>query len=251
MITPKGFKKQNTEVRPRLIISVEGKAKDGKTHFALTAPAPICFFNLDKGIEGVIHKFSNKEIYVSDYPVAIDPSDKYPDMTKVAPIWEKFKEDYITALNAGAPTHLSQGIRTIIIDTATEANELIKLARLGKLSQVVPFNYVPVNYEFKSLLDQALICPRNVNIIFLHQQHTKWVDGHATREVERAGFKSMEFIVQAYLRSFYDDGCFNLEILDCRHNKSLKGFTMAGNDTCNFQTVASMLLPQFPAEVWQ
>ena len=244
MLPPKGFKKPNTEVRPRLIISLEGLSKAGKTHFALTAPDPICFFNLDKGIEGVIHKFvQKKEIFVSNYPIPLDPRDKYPDMNKVIPVWEQFKADYVTALESG--------VKTIVIDTATEANELIKLARLGKLTQILPFNYIPVNYEFKALIDQALICPKNVNVIFIHKQHVKWVDGHATKDLERAGFKDIEFIVQAYLRNFHDEDGFNIEMLDCRHDKSLKGVVLTGTDVCNFQTIASMILPQFPPETWK
>lgn len=41
----------------RVIANVEAKQKAGKTHFCLTAPDPIVFFNFDQGLEGVIEPF--------------------------------------------------------------------------------------------------------------------------------------------------------------------------------------------------
>ena len=51
----------------RLVISLAGFEKTGKTHLAFTGKSPIVIFNLDLGTEGVIEKFqaAGKEIYPS------------------------------------------------------------------------------------------------------------------------------------------------------------------------------------------
>ena len=55
----------------RLVISLAGFEKTGKTHLAFTGKSPIVIFNLDLGTEGVIEKSqaAGKEIYVYDVPV--------------------------------------------------------------------------------------------------------------------------------------------------------------------------------------
>jgi len=63
-----GFDLADTEVKPRVILSVEGREKEGKSHLAMTAPGPIGIINMDLGLEGVVHKFArDKKIYVSSY----------------------------------------------------------------------------------------------------------------------------------------------------------------------------------------
>ena len=119
-----GFKKVSSEIKPRLIASVSGKEKHGKTSFALSAPGPIIYFNLDFGQEGVIDKYSgDKDIYEKEYKFTrLETADRY------VTLWTGFVTDFRAALQSKA--------RTIIIDTATEAWELVRLARFGKLAQV-------------------------------------------------------------------------------------------------------------------
>ena len=47
-----GFTKVKSGIKKkRMVVAVEGREKDGKTSFALSAPAPIAIFNLDTGLE--------------------------------------------------------------------------------------------------------------------------------------------------------------------------------------------------------
>ncbi len=46
----------------------------------------------------------------------------------------------------------SKEIKSIVIDTASEAWELVRLARFGKLTQVMPQHYGPVNTEFRDMI---------------------------------------------------------------------------------------------------
>ena len=55
-------------IKRRLIISLEGPEKNGKTHFSLTAPGPIAFINFDIGHEGVIEKvIPEKKVFIQHY----------------------------------------------------------------------------------------------------------------------------------------------------------------------------------------
>jgi len=242
MKAPSGFTVASSEVYPRLIISMEGRPKQGKSHFALTAPDPICYLNLDSGLEGVVHKFSgDKQVFVSKYESPVNLKDTYPDKDQAEKVWHQFKGDYARAVYSEA--------RTVVVDTATEAHELVRLARFGKLSQVQSWNYGPVNYEFKSLLDEALKNPK-VNVIFLHKQKDQYVKDKRTGLYERAGFSGIEYIVQDFMQIFWDDEGPNIEFLDSRHNKDLVGTVITGLDVCNFQTVAMMLMPDVDPSAW-
>ena len=242
MNLPANFKKADAVVYPRLVLSVEGLPKHGKTHLALTAPDPIAYLNLDNSLESVIHKFAtNKQVFVSNYDAPVNPKDAYPDIDKTIAVWQQLKQDFMTAL--------SSGVRTVVVDTCTEMYELVRLARLGKLSQVQPFQYGLPNYEFKALLDEA-VKNTKVNTIFLHKMKDKYVKEKRTGEYERAGYSGMSYIVQAFLRVFYDEDGFNLEVLDSRHEKSLAGMVLTGNDVCTYQTIASMLLPSVDPDAW-
>ena len=134
---PKGFKKLTIGSKPpsRLIMAASGREKQGKSHFALTAPSPIAYFDLDIGTEGVIDKFvaNGKEIYHNDYNYHLLKDIRKQGPVDVAPyieMWEKFKSDYVSILESP--------VRTLVIDTATELWELLRMSRFGKLDQVMP-----------------------------------------------------------------------------------------------------------------
>jgi len=138
------FRKLTATKPGRLILSVEGMEKEGKTHFALTAPGPIALFNIDCGTEGVVEKFLPfKDIYTVDYP-----NRRYETQADYDDTWAQFLEDYYAALD-------SSHYRTLIIDTATELWEMIRLCRLQKLTQVMATDYSPVNHEFRGLINSA------------------------------------------------------------------------------------------------
>src|SRR5574343_408421 len=62
----------NQEEAPyRLIVSISGDEKTGKSHFTLTAPEPIFYFNIDRGTEGVVGKFQadGKKVFIYEIVV--------------------------------------------------------------------------------------------------------------------------------------------------------------------------------------
>lgn len=234
-----GFEIADDTVQPRIVISVCGLEKQGKTHFALTAPGPIALFNLDIGTEGVVNKFVREGKQIAVYDMSM------PDVNEAEAVWEKFAKAYRGVLK-------DKWVRTIVWDTATEMWELLRLARFGKLTQVMPYHYGPVNAEYRKLLRAAY--DSNKNVILLHKMKAVYVNDKRTSDYERAGFSDTGFLVQVNAQVYRDvadeentNPDFNLYIKDCRQNAELAGFELAG-PMCNFATMASFILPDTDME---
>lgn len=218
------------EARRRLIVCVQGLEKKGKTHFALTAPDPIAFMSLDVGTEGVVEKFINgehaaKEIYISTYRNFIKRNLK-GEVDTVATTngaereWSKFMKDYEIALG--------MGVRTVIVDTASEMWELLRLSAFGKLDQVPSFMYGPVNGTFRELVRMAY--DSDTNLMLLHKYKKQYKSNEWSGKYERAGFGDVGYLSQVVVEcdrkpkdKHGDGGEFFTKILDCRQNANTVG----------------------------
>ena len=246
---PKGFKKLTPDAKKasRLILAVSGREKQGKTHFSLTVPGPIAYFDLDIGTEGVVEKFVNngKVIYHNDYNYHIlkDIRSKGPiDPTPYVEMWEGLKSDFVAVLE-------SNQVKSIIFDTATEIWELLRMSRFGKLTQVMPHNYGPVNAEYRGLLRLAYMS--NKNLVLLHKMKAEYVNDKRTGHFERSGFSDTGFMVQVNVRCWRrrEDGVFGLTVEDCRQNPDMSGMELE-SPMCDFPTVAAMVT-ETDTEVWK
>jgi len=246
-----GFEEASTNEILRLILNVEGGEKQGKTHFALTAPGPIALIDMDIGLEGVISKFTKvKKIYVAsfNYRDATEPK-QWEEM------WKRMKQCYMDSL-------ASKNIRTLIVDTATEMWELVRMASFGKLTQVKPHHYAPVNAEFRDLLRKAY--DSNKNLILIHKQKKEYVDEKWTGNMERAGFGDVGYAVQANIISWRitaldetygkgrEDGYkgFGITIRDCRQVSELAG-TEILEPLNTFSVLASQVFPSSDESEWE
>jgi|SRR5580765_7728549 hypothetical protein len=246
------FTKAKDTVKHRLIMSVMGKEKEGKTHFALTAPGPIGYLNLDKGYEGVGNRFeSEKEIFKSDYNIQLPK--RGTDMNKVAellaPHWENALEDIDYSI---------QNFRTSIIDTGTELWELCRIARFGKLDQVKPHHYGPVNREFRDQIYGAAY-NSDCNLIVLHKLKAEYLNDKKTGNYERSGFSDTGFVVQTEVlcyrvgvdeREELGDLGFRLRVESCRQNPSIEGEILSG-PMLNFPFLATLIFPDTTLDDWQ
>ena len=228
-----GFKEADTGVKLRILVGVEALEKEGKTHFALTAPGPLAVFDFDTGMEGVVHKFAGKKkIYVSDYRRLGNVMTNTPENWVL--LWEKFKREYIAAMDAPE-------IRTVVLDTATEVWELLRMARFGKLTQVMPYHYGPVNAEYRELIRKAYASGKN--LILLHKMKDEYVNDKRTGQLKRSGFSDTGFLVQVNVRLWRDeDNNFHLYVKDCRQNPDANGMDLM-NDMANFPTLATIVFP--------
>lgn len=233
----------------RLVLSLEGDPKTGKTNFCLTAPGSIAYHDLDLGLEGVVDKFPEKEVYPFYYdpPVSVAlPGSSFAAIAEPArKCWEEFVKNYRASL---------QKKNSCIVDTASEAWQLCRLARLGKLAQVLPIQYAAVNAEFRQLTQLALT---NVecNVIYTHKMKAVYKNEQKTEEKERSGFGEIDYDVQAVLRTgrdFTKQGIeqFSITILECRSRMEASGTRFSGRD-CTFQKVATAIYPNTTEEDWR
>ena len=250
---PKGFEKVKKDAQPprRVIMRVGGFEKEGKTHFALTAPGPIAVLNIDRGLEGVVEKFArSKEIHVSRDFRAM-PSKTMEDNEKR---WDAIMESYDAALE-------DMNIRSILYDTDTEAWEIARLAYLGKLVGVRELHYPEVNSIFRNVIDKALLHDKNV--IFtcrLRKTYVKSVDSKGkpcmawNGEYEESGFGEFGSIVQCNLRAEIDtsgeENVPTIRIINCRQDMALNGEEFRGEET-RFSWVAANIIEGTSEEDWE
>jgi hypothetical protein len=240
-----GFVQASGPTIHRLIVSAEGQEKSGKNHFSFTAPEPIFMHSFDIGNEGVVQKFqAQKRIMIAEYELTVQPGEAEPrEVAEAADVvWEQFMANYRDGL-------ASCGSGTTVIDTSSEAWELLRLSRFGKLTQVLPHHYGPVNKEMQGMVREGF--SHNCNVIHLHKQKPVWENyigtdgkekGRKTGEMGRVGFSDMPFLVQLNVecrRTDLDGGGSDFEIFigDCRQNPSLNN-TVLPND---FETLLTMV----------
>jgi hypothetical protein len=230
---------KDRDVYPRIILSISALEKQGKTHFALTAPGPIAMFSTDIGEEGVVGKFKKKIMILDVARIDEDAAEKAPLE------WDKFKKAYNHCLR-------SKEVRSIVIDTATEIWELLRMARFGRLTQVMPYQYGPVNAEYRTLIRDAYNFDKN--LILIHKMKAQYVNDKRTGEWERSGFSDTGFLVQVntqiYRYAPEDGGAFCLWVKDCRQNPELAGEVLEG-DLCTFPMLAMMVLPDVDPKKWE
>jgi hypothetical protein len=237
----------------RLVLSVDGPPKSGKTHFTLTAPGPITEHDLDLGLEGVVEqeikRNPDKVIYSFQYAIphsAALPGSPFAAMADAARgVWETFCKNF----RASIPKS-----RTVVVDTGSEAWNLCRLARLGKLVQVMPVQYTAVNSEFRQLTQLALL-NSETNVIYTHKMKAVYKNDQKTEEVERAGFGDIEYDVQAVVRTERDFTKVGIEqfsvlIEECRLNPLASGMRFTGAD-CSFQKVAVAIYPDTTEDFWR
>jgi hypothetical protein len=218
---------------PRMILGLDGLEKSGKTHFSLTAPDPIGYISLDVGLEGVIHKFKHKRIQVFEYDIPLPTPDEAEPVDYLK-IWGEVRRTYTSLLN-------TKEVKTMVVDTGTELWELNRLARFGKLSNIKPHHYGPVNAEHRQLIKAAF--NSNKNLILIHRLKDQYVNDKRTGELERAGFSGTGFQVQCNARAWWDDdeGEFKLTVTDSRHNPKVRGLELSGG-MVDFGILGSMVM---------
>jgi hypothetical protein len=241
-----------TKTQPTgLFISVEGLQKCGKTEFGLSLPDPLYVLNLNHGLEGVIEKHVKKgrELYVESIQIPLTkelPGQAFTLLSTAAT--EQWRKAILSLQEAlREPT-----IKSIFIDTGSELWDLLRIARLGKLTQVMPVQYAAVNAEFRQL-NQLLLCSGK-KVVMSHKVKPEYVNDQKTNRFERAGFGEVGFDVQVELRCERDvkkdgDDQFAVSFMDCRANKDLKGQSLRGKDA-TFLNIAKMIYPDTTDADW-
>ena len=229
----KFVRRDTASVNRRMIISVCGEEKAGKNYFSFTFPSPIYVHSFDIGLEGTIDQFvAKKEIYVAEYELEVQPGMAEPrEVAEAASaLWSNFVGNYKDSLASA-----KRG--TVVIDTDSEVYELLRLARFGKLSQILPHNYAPVNAEFRDVVRSAY--DHQCNLFLIGRMADEWINdnngkGNKTGNRVRRGFSDLPYLTQinALCERVDRDGGgsdFQAVIESCRFNPECNGATV-GND---------------------
>lgn len=270
------------------VLSVRGKPKTGKTHLGLTAPGGIAVQSWDFGTQGVVQKFPDKVIYVAEYAIEIDltADEAYHEMAAnqklsdeqlaklrelaaqasdrqaakiTKEVWGPFRRDRLAAFT-------NPEIRTVMDDTATEMNEVLRLANFGKLEKNPQIAYGPINAEYKELVRMAHKYRKN--LVLVHQVGKVWKeftdDRGRTKNVETDEWKPQgnakaDYLVHTFVDTEYlppvrrangevtREGVFKVKIDRARLNPSVNGMTL---DNPDWATLMAFVAPDVPMENW-
>jgi len=256
-LTKLGFEEVTDSVAYRLVVCTTASEKSGKTTFALTAPTPIAAISTDAGTIEIAKGFRRKgrKIVLNQFRPANEIIENEEKKAQAAAEreWERMKASYTQVIE-------DTRFRSMVVDTATEMWELCRLARFGKLTQVMPHHYGPVNAEFKALINKAYD-REDLNVILIHKVKKEYKalgkDGKEvfTGKWERAGFGDLPYIVDVNVKHFFqkavmegdnliEEARFGIEIIDSRVNMlSVVGLRLEG-ELCNFAMMAESMFPE-------
>jgi hypothetical protein len=249
------------KVRKRLILAASAHPKTGKTTLALGAPEPIYIANFDDGMEGVADEAiaSGKQIYITNYHL---PEGATPAIiqAETLPIYAQFMADAKSVLVG------KQG--TLVIDTHTEQWEMCRFAYFGRIQQVMPYMYGPVNASMRAFVREMYSA--GINVIMNRRLSKKYVNDNWNGEYEPRGYNGLEYETQINVKMGRVDptsdgltpGYFWLQVVDCRQNSKMNGKIYFDQDIHFKQLMADvfgdlevdgtrMFIPGQTAATWQ
>ncbi len=172
--TPLDF--DTRERRPRVICSIDGKDKSGKSDFCYDAPDPIGVLSFDFGDEDVVQKFQEdmgRQIAIADFKWQIPPelhAIKGEELAKwiTTNVWLPSVELYRKMLTSGQ-------FRTIVIDKATEWWQICRLGVFGRLATNRQDYQTEANSRWREIIREASVSEHPVNLMLIHEQKEEWI----------------------------------------------------------------------------
>lgn len=178
----------------RIVLSLSGREKSGKTHWALAGAIecamadgkPVFHICLDSNGPAVAGKLSR----LYGFPINIAAYDRDGSTRdQHEALWKEVVSDMAKALAACAAGGY------VILDTVTELWETLRLARFGKLSQVMPVRYDALNAEMRLLVRDVM--NSQATVIFLNRFRDVYVNDKATGDEEPSTWKPLPYSAQA------------------------------------------------------
>lgn len=248
----------------RLMIGADGPADTGKSEFALSAPGPILWLCLDRGIDGVLDNPNPPATRCKDLVMKVIAVPKATQMSQpqFLDYWNQFYGEYKRALE-------HPDIRTLLLDGDSDSWELQRLAEFGRLSKVPPNLYDNVNAARRAMYARAwdsgkiVIATNRVRKVFvtkinpITQKPELNNSGNEVREwdgnYERQGFSDQEYLWGIQLRHMKRDGKsgpeWGIRITKCKADNALVGQELWG-EYCNMESLVQTVYPQIPLKDW-
>lgn len=243
-----------TLTRRSVFVSVFGDTGSGRTTWALTAPGPIALLHTTEKIDGIVQPFYQKigpngdgTNGLCDFGGVFSGGQKeIADQAKAK--WSLFKTAWYDAFTWA---------RTIIVDTDTEAYQLIRLAYFGGLKPTsgrIDVNYGPVNGEWLSVFKYFRQQDRT-NVILIGQTSDEYREskkgdmGQRTGRTIRSGHKSIPYMSDVIVRTSKEDGVFSGTIEKGWYNAGAEGLQLE-DDMSTFPQIMSLITDTDPSE-WE
>lgn len=239
------FRRFDPTINKRLIVALEGPPKVGKTRFPLTFPGPIVVMNTDRPLEGQEEFARKKDIYFENYN-----SSKEFGITEYKQLWDRYESDFYAVCDDPA-------IRTVVLDTASEAKQLALLGLYGRTTQIQPFQHAPANVLVKSMIKYAGSTDKN--FVFTHQMKAEYEGDRPTGRIIRDGLGATAYWAQINCAMFRErllvdgkemPGDFVLKISDCGQNGAAAGSELR-NELIEYKFLASTVYPETNPEDWE
>ena len=248
-----GFTKMEEAYAPRLIIASSARDKKGKTHFAIhTPPCPLAILDTDLGLEGVVSKRPKDRL---PYIHKKFPRKRERELAGEIYTQKDAEEDWKEVVDCHRAIVTSSVIRTGVADTSTELWEMVRMAKLGKLTQVKPHHYGPVNSAMRTFI-QLPYQREGLNYIYIHKEKKEYKNDNWSGKYEVQGFSDTPFLVQCNINHFKtkatedDEAEFGIRVINCRQNADMDGEELVGM-MCDFPTLASMVFEETNEDDWK
>lgn len=233
--------------RRSALILVWGDTGTGRTTLGLSAPGPIAIFHAGEKLPGIIEPFAKKigphgngkdgvHNFTTNFKGGEDEIKK-----QAMPVLANFHKAWVEA-NSWA--------RTKILDTHTDLYKLVRLARFGKVAQVKPIHYGPVNAEilgffgdFRSHYDPGY------NIVAIGKATDEYKADQATGKREQSGQKEIPNCADIIVRTVKAKGTFKAIIEKGWMNAWTEG-TELENEDINWGTLLETVT-QIDAAEWE
>lgn len=219
---------------PNLIVSVTGRAKHGKTHFALSFPDPIKVYCFNRGADIVTAKFPSKKITVHNFFLPII-EDELGEREWAGKIWSEFYKEFKTDCSSGE-------YQTLVLDAATEVWAICRQAITEEKNRkkLLEVEYEKPNLRMTSLLNYAT--NGGVNLVTIQYLKDRYVKGENTGEQELDGWKRTEnqadIILEIARVAKGDKQVMRTTVKDNRYDRDLNGLTL---DDTGYPELLSLL----------
>lgn len=242
-----------------VLMEVYGDTGTGRTTFALSAPGPIALIHAAEKLEGIVQQFTRqgKVVRLANFGAVFSGSDDEV-ANQANKVWTRLLTAYYDAYSWA---------RTIIIDTHTEAWELLRLARFGDVKPSggrVDSNYGPVNAEWRSIFkyfrQQSELSPTTCpNLIVIGQTKDEYAKGkrnaqtgkegmgERTGNTIRAGQKEVGYMSDVVVRTerdIFNGNRFIAKVDKEWWNGAMRGVDLEGVDFPTFMGVLTETDPE-------
>lgn len=209
----------------RLIMSVWGREKQGKTAFALSAPAPIYVFDLDRRLDGPRRLYPTKNIMAKKY--------RDPLLGGIAD-HEKIYEEFLGDLRE-AVRYLKEG--TVVIDPVTQVWTMVQSVYVEKVrkqkseegKKFMTFDYALANRHFQEVIEVLKDNP-SINIVLISRAEEAYDQGgQRTGTYRIQSHKSVPYMVDMTLRcEKTKEGVFQVVIEESGIASAIPGLVLPG-----------------------